>query len=125
MALALAAIACSGGSREAGEPIVVDDTGSEATTAEDPTGPDHGGDDSNVTVGEDACETDADCVPAECCHPSACVAAANAPDCEDTMCTQECRAGTIDCGGSCVCIDGRCGAQLSPTGGIETDPGPR
>lgn len=66
-----------------------------------------------LVVGTDACETDADCVPAECCHPGACVAAANAPSCDDMMCTQECRYGTLDCGGSCLCHDGHCAARLS------------
>jgi hypothetical protein len=70
-----------------------------------------GGDD--LVVGEDACESDADCVPAGCCHAAACVAQANAPTCLDVMCTQECRYGTLDCGGSCLCHEGRCAARLS------------
>ncbi|MFO8073585.1 MAG: hypothetical protein R6V85_17130, partial [Polyangia bacterium] len=44
-------------------------------------------------VSDDACETDADCVPGECCHPETCVAAANAPDCTEMMCTMDCRGG--------------------------------
>ena len=59
------------------------------------------------------CETDADCVPAGCCHAAACVGTANAPDCTDMMCTQECRYGTLDCGGRCLCHEGRCAARLS------------
>lgn len=70
-----------------------------------------GGDD--LVIGEDACETDADCVPAGCCHAAACVGTANAPDCTDMMCTQECRYGTLDCGGRCLCHEGRCAARLS------------
>ncbi len=70
-----------------------------------------GGD--NLVVGEDACETDADCVPAACCHAAACVAAANAPSCEDAMCTMDCQFGTLDCGGRCLCHEGRCAARLS------------
>jgi len=66
-----------------------------------------------LRVGEDACETDADCVPAGCCHAAACVGTANAPDCTDMMCTQECRYGTLDCGGRCLCHEGRCAARLS------------
>ncbi len=70
-----------------------------------------GGDD--LVIGEDGCETDADCVPAGCCHAAACVGTANAPDCTDMMCTQECRYGTLDCGGRCLCHEGRCAARLS------------
>ncbi len=66
-----------------------------------------------VVVGEDACETDADCVPAGCCHAAACVAEANAPSCEDTICTTDCQYGTLDCGGACLCQEGRCAARLS------------
>lgn len=65
-----------------------------------------------VVVGSDACTTDADCVPAACCHASACVARANAPACGDAMCTTDCRSGTLDCGGGCLCRDGRCAARL-------------
>lgn len=66
-----------------------------------------------LVVSDDACETDDDCVPAGCCHAAACVAQANAPSCEDMMCTQECRYGTLDCGGRCLCHEGRCAARLS------------
>jgi hypothetical protein len=66
-----------------------------------------------LVVGEDACTTDADCVPAGCCHAAACVAQANAPTCADVMCTTECRYGTLDCGGRCLCLEGRCAARLS------------
>ncbi|MFW6051179.1 MAG: hypothetical protein ACODAU_08390 [Myxococcota bacterium] len=67
-------------------------------------------------VGDAPCETDADCVPASCCHASACVAADDAPDCDGVFCTQECRGGTIDCGGGCVCDEGRCTAELNDLG---------
>jgi len=67
-----------------------------------------------LVIGEDACTSDADCVPAECCHAAACVGRASAPDCGDAMCTMECRYGTMDCGGSCLCHEGRCAARLSP-----------
>ena len=65
-----------------------------------------------IVVGTDPCTTDADCVPADCCHAAACVARANAPSCGDAMCTMECRAGTTDCGGGCLCQEGRCAARL-------------
>lgn len=70
-------------------------------------------DDAKLVVGDDPCETDADCVPARCCHAAACVARANAPDCSGMMCTQECRYGTLDCGGECLCHEGKCAARLS------------
>ena len=67
---------------------------------------------SSVNGGEDACTVDSDCVPAACCHATACGAASNAPDCSDVGCSADCRAGTIDCGGSCFCQAGRCAAHL-------------
>lgn len=69
--------------------------------------------DPHFVLSSDACETDADCVPAECCHAAACVAATRAPSCGDAMCTLDCRYGTLDCGGGCVCFEGRCAARLS------------
>ncbi|MFO0561527.1 MAG: hypothetical protein U0269_26185 [Polyangiales bacterium] len=59
------------------------------------------------------CATDSDCVPAGCCHATACVPAARRPACEGIMCTMDCRPGTLDCGGGCLCQAGRCAAQLS------------
>ena len=61
-------------------------------------------------------------MPAECCHAAACVAAANAPDCTDVMCTMDCQYGTLDCGGRCLCHEGRCAARLSePPAGLPTE----
>jgi hypothetical protein len=93
----------SSGSGGSSEPIVIDPP--------PPT--------SDVVVGEDACTTDADCVPAGCCHADACVARANAPSCGDVMCTTECRYGTLDCGGGCLCEAGRCAARLSQAPDIQ------
>ncbi len=60
------------------------------------------------------CESDADCVPAECCHPSACVNKEFAPDCSNVYCTMECRPGTMDCGqGYCACVNHTCQAIIS------------
>ncbi len=67
---------------------------------------------STVVVGDDPCQTDADCFPAECCHASMCVSGDNTPMCENIACTMECRPGTIDCGGGCLCVEGRCAARL-------------
>jgi hypothetical protein len=59
------------------------------------------------------CEQDADCVPAGCCHPDACVPKSAAPDCSQVACTMECRPGTLDCGnGRCACEAGSCTAKL-------------
>ena len=59
------------------------------------------------------CETNTDCVPAQCCHPTTCVHKSQAPDCSNIACTKECRPGTLDCGnGHCQCDDGSCKAVL-------------
>jgi len=61
-------------------------------------------------VYEQNCVNDADCVPAQCCHPTSCVPKQQAPNCSNVACTMECREGTLDCGsGSCACVNGRCG----------------
>ena len=55
------------------------------------------------------CQTDSDCVPAQCCHATDAVNKGNAPDCTAMLCTLECAPGTIDCGqGSVACITGLC-----------------
>lgn len=69
----------------------------------------------SIVLSDDACERDADCAPVECCHASACGAAARAPSCAGAQCTLECREGTIDCGGSCLCLEGRCAAYIPST----------
>ena len=66
-----------------------------------------------VPMAAEACRVDADCVPATCCHPTACVLRADAPDCERVACTRECAPGTMDCGGACECRAGRCAARLA------------
>lgn len=64
-------------------------------------------------AGATACQTDADCVPAQCCHPSSCVLASAAPECADTMCTEVCEGGTMDCGqGHCACQAGTCAVVI-------------
>jgi hypothetical protein len=65
-----------------------------------------------LVVGKDSCKTDADCVPAECCHPKSCVAKTNAPQCEGSRCTLILLSNTMDGGGSCLCYEGKCAAQL-------------
>lgn len=99
------------GAEAPGPPDPREDT--PADPPEDTTDP---ADSERLRVGDDPCTTDADCVPAQCCHADACVAKQNAPDCTDVMCTMECRAGTIDCGGGCLCFEGRCAARLNDLG---------
>jgi hypothetical protein len=69
-------------------------------------------DEGNLVIGTDACASDTECRPADCCHAAACVGAAQAPSCVDAVCTMECRANTIDCGGGCLCHQGRCAARI-------------
>jgi len=60
------------------------------------------------------CRTDSDCVPASCCHPNSCTNKANAPECFQTMCSQNCAPNSLDCGqGSCQCINNKCGAVFN------------
>ena len=59
------------------------------------------------------CNADEDCVPSACCHATGCVSKDQAPKCDDIFCTMECREGTLDCGGRCVCEDNRCVAKYA------------
>jgi len=108
--LALMLAAC-GGSPAAEDRTITLDQSQETSDSVSPAPTSGGGEDLNV--GSDTCTTDADCVPATCCHATACVAQANAPSCGDAMCTLDCRSGTVDCGGGCLCHEGHCAAHLS------------
>jgi hypothetical protein len=57
------------------------------------------------------CDEASDCVPAQCCHAADCIIKEKRMDCSRMMCTMECQPGTLDCGGSCACIAGRCAGQ--------------
>lgn len=60
------------------------------------------------------CNVAEDCVPATCCHPTEAVNINFAPECEDVMCTMDCRPGTLDCGqGYIDCIDNTCTAVIT------------
>ncbi len=50
------------------------------------------------------------CLPSGCCHASSCVLGSHKLDkCGTSMCTMECRKGTMDCGaGHCGFVDGKC-----------------
>ncbi len=80
-----------------------DDGGETPPAPEQPT---------ELVQGDAPCEVDADCVPGACCHPAKCVAVGDAPACGDAMCTMDCQAGTMDCGGGCLCQEGRCAARI-------------
>jgi hypothetical protein len=62
---------------------------------------------------EAECTTDSDCIPAQCCHPTTCKPGTEQPECAAVSCTADCRAGTLDCGGKCLCQEGKCVAQLN------------
>jgi hypothetical protein len=54
-----------------------------------------------------SCLSDADCAPAQCCHPTSCVNSAFRGVC-NLACTSSCE-GPLDCGaGSCGCVNGIC-----------------
>ena len=58
---------------------------------------------------EKECSVDSDCVPASCCHSTACVSKEKAPNCSEIFCSQVCVPETLDCGqGSCACINNKC-----------------
>jgi hypothetical protein len=60
------------------------------------------------------CGSIADCVPAECCHPSRCIPGPRKTPCT-LMCTMSCE-GPLDCGaGSCGCVSGTCSIVPAPS----------
>ena len=60
------------------------------------------------TTSKDFCLTDEECVPEQCCHPTACVNEKYKPSCEGVFCTQVCE-GPLDCGvGTCKCVSKKC-----------------
>ncbi|NYT21906.1 MAG: DUF4382 domain-containing protein [Methanomicrobiales archaeon] len=68
------------------------------------------------TVDPTACTRDAECVPAQCCHPTGCINERFRPSCTDVICTLEC-SGPLECGaGHCGCVDGTCQVIPGPAG---------
>jgi len=66
------------------------------------------------TVDRTACTVNADCVPAQCCHPTSCENKDFKGVCT-LLCTMSCE-GPIDCGaGHCGCVSGTCQVIPSPT----------
>lgn len=66
-----------------------------------------------VVASDVPCNTDADCVPQQCCHATTCGAPATKQDCSSTMCTLDCQSGTMDCFGGCLCgEDKKCAAKI-------------
>ncbi len=64
------------------------------------------------------CKTNADCVPATCCHATSCVNKAYAPNCTKVICTMSRVPGTLDYG-HCGCVDGACQAIIENPISIE------
>jgi hypothetical protein len=58
------------------------------------------------------CTTDSDCVPEECCHSATCIPASKKGVC-NLACTADCQRQTMDCGGFCTCVNGKCAAELN------------
>jgi len=76
------------------------------------------------TIAPPECDQDSDCVPAQCCHAGDCIIKEKRADCSRTLCSEDCRPGTLDCGGSCACVSNRCtGKKFYP--GIDVPTGPR
>jgi len=76
-------------------------------------------------LGPAECDEASDCVPAQCCHAVDCIIKEKVPDCSKAFCTQECRPGTLDCGGSCACINYRCtGKNFQPGKDVLSGPRP-
>lgn len=84
-----------------------------ASIADLPPGP--AAPEGELIMSQDACQSDADCAPAACCHAAACMSVDKVKPC-NVMCTQVCMPGTIDCGGGCLCHAGRCAARLGNGG---------
>jgi hypothetical protein len=71
-----------------------------------------------VSTGAAVCVKDDDCVRAVCCHANACVPKGQAPSCRGVMCSMTCLPYTIDCGGGCTCVGGKCAARLTDSRGV-------
>jgi len=112
---ALSLLGCGGSESTSEDVIVLDEPASQGGESDDSQDEAE----AELVVGDETCESDADCVPAGCCHAAACTSVANAPACEETMCTSDCQFGTLDCGGACLCHEGRCAARLSRPPEIE------
>lgn len=68
----------------------------------------------SCTPAAERCSADADCVPAQCCHPTNAANKANAPDCSGVLCTAVCE-GPLDCGaGEIKCLSNRCTIVATP-----------
>ncbi len=61
-----------------------------------------------VPVDNQTCTIAADCVPAQCCHPTTCVNKQESIHVCNLLCTASCE-GPLDCGaGRCGCTNGKC-----------------
>jgi hypothetical protein len=67
----------------------------------------------SVAKPEGFCSADSDCIKDTCCHAKSCTNKENAPSCKGIMCTAFCEPETLDCGGSCKCVNNKCeGVEL-------------
>ena len=67
-----------------------------------------------------SCTNDAQCVAAQCCHPTSCINSLYRPNCSGVACTAVCT-GPLDCGaGQCRCVNGKC--QVVPGPGPSPSP---
>jgi hypothetical protein len=89
-------------------PGVAPDPASDPAGLEDETIPGR----TEIVATQVDCQQDSDCVKATCCHATTCVAASAKPDCASVSCTADCRAGSMDCNGGCLCQAGKCAAKL-------------
>jgi hypothetical protein len=96
-------------------PTIIPSASGDASAS--PSGPSSGSPFGNNTgvkapvFGTDPCNADADCAAVATCHSDKCVAAKNAGTMPaGTLCTMDCRGGTVDCGYN------HCGCATSPAG---------
>jgi hypothetical protein len=119
LTLALALVGCEKQQPpNANPPRVIVEQPGEAPTPATPDSPEPEADPepafgtTEIVATQIACQADADCVKATCCHATTCVAVSDGPDCSASTCTMDCRAGTMDCNGGCLCQAGKCAAKL-------------
>jgi hypothetical protein len=99
---------------DTGAPVVVETPGAAPEPADEPppSADEAPPSRTEIIATEIDCQQDSDCVKATCCHATTCVAASARPDCTSASCTADCRAGTMDCNGGCLCQAGKCAAKL-------------
>ncbi len=117
LCLAGALVLCSGCTQPVTPPTTAPPTTALPTTALPTTAPPATALQTPVPTGDPtACTRDAECVPAQCCHPTGCINERFGPSCTGVICTLEC-SGPLDCGaGHCGCVNGSCQVIPVPDG---------